>query len=215
MPNGAVVAGGPAAQPEPSIGDTEPRQGSQSEPSARPGASTHPPAAPKAGEPAQRGPGLLLASIEGSIELRPAGGDKWRPAHSGDLLALGDRIRGAGAAKSSLVVGGAASLTIDARSQLLASDLEKLTFSLERGSVDVTSHGRAEVRVGTEFASAWGAGVRFRVRRGTGDEIRVSNYAGAVRVEAEGQVVTLAAMQETYVRSGEPPHPAGGVHRRR
>src|SRR5690606_3762188 len=154
---------------------------------------------PGAGQAQERcePPAARVVSVQGTVELRPAGTDAWTPAMLDDALCIGDALRVGRASRAALALANDATLRLDQRTTLQlrgVAEERRSLLDLLLGSVYFFSHRPRALEVGTPFVNAAAEGTEFLVRV-EADRAEV--------VMLDGRVLLRNAQGELRVASGD------------
>jgi len=148
-----------------------------------------------------------VVSIQGLVEVQPAGTADWVVAALDDRLCFGDTIRVGELARAALALANDSVLRFDQRTTLrLAGEVEtgRSLLDLLFGYVYFFSHRPRALEVDTPIANAAAEGTEFLVRARP-DRTEVVMLDGRVRLTtAEGEVL-LASGDAGVAVAGEPP----------
>lgn len=159
-----------------------------------------------------------LTSVQGVVEILPAGGDAWLPYSTGQRVAPGDRIRVGRSSSATLAFPNGGTTDLESGTDV---DLVRLsTHGYGRDRWDVVLHQRAgrtinclhcsgsetyRFEVRTQFATVVARSTQFSVRVGEDGVIDVAVVEGVVAVTASDTSLRLEAGQMTSIRPEQPP----------
>jgi tetratricopeptide (TPR) repeat protein len=132
-------------------------------------------------------PAGQLVSVQGSIELRPAGQTQWQPAQSDDVLCAGDMIRMGERSRGAIAFPNDTFLRLDQKTTVTlvaAEEAQPSLLELCRGVIHFMTRTRKSLRVITPFVNASVEGTEFSIEHTDADD-RINVFEGRVAVTNE------------------------------
>lgn len=163
---------------------------------------------------------VTLSTVDGTVEIKKAGRDKWRKGRDGALLKAGSGVRTGGDGSCVLEWGNGNVAKVAPESSIIVDELvvdptdntEKTNIALAKGELQLrTSSGdseRQKVSITTPSATVSSKGTRFIVNVDEKSTTSIMCYKGKVGVSGRsGNEVIVAAGLKTLVNKGEKPLP--------
>ena len=165
---------------------------------------------------AQAQGGASVVVFVGTLSLQRSGANSFAPAHTGDQVRGGDRLRTGPASRAAVEFPDGSTARMDAQSELVISAITKSgkgwNVALQQGAgktwnrvvqlaggnsyrVTAPNNAASEVR-GTDFLVIYDAAAKV---------VRVDAFVASVSVTARGKTVSLAQGQSTTVAVNQPP----------
>jgi tetratricopeptide (TPR) repeat protein len=148
-----------------------------------------------------------IVSIQGLVEVQPAGATDWMLATLDDRLCFGDTVRVGELARAALALANDSVLRFDQRTTLrLAGDVEtgRSLLDLLFGDVHFFSHRPRALEVDTPIANAAAEGTEFLIRARP-ERTEVVMLDGRVRLTTAAGEVLLASGDAGVAVAGEAP----------
>ena len=148
-----------------------------------------------------------VVSVQGLVQVQPAGSSEWLPARLDDRLCIGDTVRIGDLARAALALANDSVLRFDERTTLrLAGEPEsgRSLLDLLFGEVHFFSHRPRALEVDTPIANASTEGTEF-LMRARPERTEVVLFEGRVRLASAAGEVLLASGVGGVAVAGEAP----------
>jgi tetratricopeptide (TPR) repeat protein len=148
-----------------------------------------------------------MVSVQGTVELQKAGGNRWQPVKLNDTLCPGDTIRVLNNSRAELALANQSVLRINENTTMTLESVDEdrtTLVDLLKGAALFFSRGTRKLKVKTQYAIFGVRGTEFFIRV-LERQAFMSVFEGTVLVENQVGSLTVTSDQSTVVEAGRGP----------